>query len=72
MLCPKCQIDWEMLKEMIQNNGENRLLAEYAIMNCKTCWQHLGHLIEPQVMTIDQFNKLDKMPENKVKVVRNA
>lgn len=55
--CPKCGASRKILRESLRESGENRDLACLIIRNCKVCWRELGHLVETQVMTIEQFNK---------------
>ena len=68
-LCPKCGADQDVLTDSLKQQNMNYDLACLIVENCRICKRALGRLIHPEIMTVDQFLKLDTMPEYKVKVV---
>ena len=66
--CSKCGISWKTLRECLKLGGGNYDTASWAIHNCERCWQELGYLLTPQVMTLDEFSKLERLPNQRVKI----
>ncbi len=67
MTCPSCNADWSVYKEALSNGGYEQ--AKSMIEDCTMCKRYFNTLLYPARITFDEFLKLHKMPENKIKVV---
>uniref|UniRef100_A0A6M3Y317 Uncharacterized protein n=1 Tax=viral metagenome TaxID=1070528 RepID=A0A6M3Y317_9ZZZZ len=66
--CPECHADQDVLQQSLMENGQNYILAEAMVKSCKGCMRRLGHHLKEariQVLTLEEFAKMDKLPDGK-------